>query len=336
MSHARRITDSGPEDSPDGRFHDYLRLARFDHVTKHVFIVPGIVLALLLRPEVTRFEIGGVILGFLAAVALASANYVINEWLDRDFDRFHPEKSRRAAVQKTLSARIVYAEYAALVLTGLALAWSLNSTFFAVAVLFLLSGITYNVAPLRTKDLLFVDVLTESINNPLRLALGWAMVDPSSLPPLSVLLSYWFGGAFLMNAKRLAEFRDIVAEQGQDLLGRYRRSFRFYTERRLLVASLLYALFSIFFLAVFLIKYRIEYVIVFPALSFLFAEYLILALKTNSVARRPEHLFKARRMMVIVAITVGLFVIASAVDMPALERLTAQQYVELPMWWIHE
>ena len=312
---------------------DYLRIARLDHVTKHVFIIPGIVLALLLRPAQAELGFAPLVLGFLSAVALASANYVINEWLDREFDRYHPEKSQRAAVQKALSGTVVYAEYAVLVALGLGLAWLLNSTFFVIALLFLVSGITYNVRPLRTKDVVFGDVLTESINNPLRLMLGWAMVEPSSLPPVSVLLSYWFGGAFLMNAKRLAEFRDIVAEQGQELLGLYRRSFRFYTERRLLVASLLYALFSIFFLAVFLIKYKVEYVLVFPALSFLFAEYFILALKQNSVARKPEHLFKARRMMVLVAVVVALFVLASVVDIPILETLTNQHFIELP---VHE
>ena len=30
---------------------DYIRIARFGHMTKHVFIVPGIILALLLRPQ---------------------------------------------------------------------------------------------------------------------------------------------------------------------------------------------------------------------------------------------------------------------------------------------
>ena len=106
--------------------HDYIRIARFDHMTKHVFIVPGIVLALLLRGYPENTGIGPLfwmmLVGFVAAVFVASANYVINEWLDRDFDRFHPEKSQRAAVQREMSGQIVLLEWAVLLILGLGLA----------------------------------------------------------------------------------------------------------------------------------------------------------------------------------------------------------------------
>jgi 4-hydroxybenzoate polyprenyltransferase len=313
---------------------DYIRIARFEHMTKHVFIVPGIVLAFLLRadflPAVGPSMLQSVLIGFLAAIFVASANYVINEWLDREFDRFHPEKSQRAAVQREMSGSIVTIEYLVLLVLGLGLAWMVNPVFFGAAVLLALSGVTYNIQPFRTKDRIYLDVLSESINNPLRLLLGWAMVDGGSLPPISLFLAFWFGGAFLMNSKRLAEYRDIVVSDGIEVLARYRRSFAAYTETRLSVANLVYALACAFFMAIFLIKYRIEYVLVFPCIVVLFAVYYALALTPDSVARKPEKLYKAKNLIVSVVITTVVFIMATFIDIPQIETLASQQFIELP------
>ena len=324
-------TSPGTAPKSPATVHDYIRIARFEHMTKHVFIVPGIVLAFLLRGgDLDAAVAWNVIVGFLSAIFVASANYVINEYLDRDFDRFHPEKSQRSAVQREMSGKIVVVEYLVLLVLGLGLAATVNTVFFWAALLLAISGVTYNVNPLRTKDRIYLDVLSESLNNPLRLLMGWAMIDGQTLPPVSLFLAFWFGGAFLMNSKRLAEYRDIVASDGREILGRYRRSFRAYTEERLTIANLVYALSCSFFMAIFLIKYRIEYILLFPCIVVLFAIYYHLALTPDSVARKPEKLYEARPLIATVVVTSLVFLGATFIDIPQIETLSSQQYIQLP------
>ncbi|MGA2399445.1 MAG: UbiA family prenyltransferase [Steroidobacteraceae bacterium] len=319
-----------PALKPQGRFADYLAIARFDHSTKHVFILPGMLLAYLLRGVHTAFLFEHIVLGLAAAICIASANYVINEWLDREFDKFHPTKSDRSAVRRELTRSFVMLEWIGFVALGLTFAYLANRITFALACLFALQGIVYNVAPLRLKDKPFLDVISESVNNPLRLMIGWAMIDPATLPPGSIILCYWAGGAFLMAAKRLSEYRQIVASHGKALLARYRASFAGYTDVSLTVSCLLYAMLSNFFLAIFLLKYRIEYLLMMPVVMTLFGHYLSISMHPDSSAQRPEKLFRERGLMAIVAALICIFALATFVDMPFLAALTQQQFISLP------
>ncbi|MDX1643165.1 MAG: UbiA family prenyltransferase, partial [Thermoanaerobaculia bacterium] len=195
-----RSTASETDGRGRARLLDYLALARIGHWIKHLFIVPGIILAALLHRR--PLDVGElwqpVLFGLVSASLVASANYVLNEWLDRASDSFHPRKSARPAVSKRLSPLLLGTQYVGLLGLGLLAATGVTTLFALTVSAFAVAAWIYNVPPLRTKDVVYLDVLSESVTTTHRLTMGWAMVDGRTLPPGSLMLAFWTAGAFLM------------------------------------------------------------------------------------------------------------------------------------------
>jgi len=296
----------------------YLKIARIDHWFKNVFMLPGFLLAWLLTNITIAESLVPAVIAVLSTCLIASANYVINEWLDAEYDRHHPVKSSRPSAAGQIQARYVFLEYILLIAAGLFLALQLHWEFVVFSVILLSMGVIYNVRPMRSKDRVYLDVLSESVNNPLRLLLGWSALVSGSLLPTSILIAYWMGGAFLMAVKRYAEYRSI---QDPERAGLYRRSFRFYTERTLLLSAHFYAINSAFFLAIFLIKYRIELLLSFPLFAVLFVWYLAIGMRPHSAAQDPETLYRERGFIAYVFFIVLVVMLLLVVDLPWLHFL---------------
>jgi 4-hydroxybenzoate polyprenyltransferase len=184
----------------------------------------------------------------------------------------------------------------------------------------LVMGLLYNVPPMRLKDMPYLDVLSESINNPLRLFLGWFCVNDSYPPTLSLIMAYWMIGAFFMTVKRYAEYRRIgdkkVAEN-------YRRSFAYYNEYRLILSMVYYAsAFSLFF-GIFMIRYRIELILSIPFLAGFIPMYMRLGFWTDSPAQYPERLYKQRGLMIYTAFCVVFVLSLLFIDIPLVEQVFA-------------
>jgi len=267
----------------------YVAIARPDHWIKNIFMLPGMAAAFAIVHAGTDTLTLNAAAGALSLCLVASANYTINEYLDAEFDRFHPVKKARAGARGLLDARLVAVQYAVLLVSGLAAAAAVNGPFLITAAALLAMGFVYNVRPIRTKDKAYLDTLSESLNNPLRFLLGWFIVAPACLPPGSALVAYWMGGAFLMGVKRYSEYRRIGDPARAAL---YRRSFGQYTETSLLLAAFFFALCSAFFVAVFLIKYRIEFLLLAPLFGLLFTWYLAIGNRRDSAAEAPEKLYR--------------------------------------------
>ncbi len=308
---------------PKATLGDYLSISRPDHWFKNIFMLPGVALAAVLsNAPLSSTTMISLLTGIAAACFLSSANYTINEWFDADFDRHHPVKKNRPSARGSIRGSLVSVQWLAFAAAGLALSSLLSVQFFIFAAALLIMGAIYNIHLIRTKDIKYLDVLSESINNPLRFLLGWAIISHNTLPPSSILLAYWMGGAYLMAVKRYAEYRFIG---DPSLAGQYRRSFKYYSEESLLLSAFFYALSSTFFLGVFLIKYRVEFLLAIPLLALLFVWYLKIGMRADSVTQKPEQLYKETYFILYVAFLTVFILLLFLVDMPWLNFLVEQR-----------
>jgi 4-hydroxybenzoate polyprenyltransferase len=314
-----------------GRLAPYVAIARPDHWCKNVFMAAGVLLAYFYRPELfgaaTLLQI---LWALLATCLLASSNYVLNEILDAATDRNHPAKRHRPVPSGQVLLPLAYAEWLGLAAVGLAVASALNWPFFFAGLFLLVMGVVYNVPPVRSKEQPYVDVLTESINNPLRLLLGWFAVTPTEFPPVSLLIAYWMIGAFFMATKRFAEYRGLAHPATARA---YRSSFRHYDEQRLLGSMFFYVTCFALFLGIFIIRYHLELILIVPLVAGFVSYYVHIAFKKESAAQSPERLYRESGLMLYLAVCLLAFVGLMLVHIPALyDWFNVQSSPVSPLW----
>lgn len=305
----------------------YIKIARPDHWIKNIFIFPGVLFAYLLtNSSFNIIQIKNLIIGFIAVCFIASANYTINEYLDKDFDKYHPIKKNRQLVSENVEFKYIVLEYIVLFVFGVIFSSFINKYFLSINMFLLFMGIIYNVKPFRTKDIVYLDVLSESINNALRLLLGWFIITDKYLPPCTIVFGYWFGGAFLMAIKRYAEYNMI---NDKKIAGLYRKSFQYYTSTSLLLSAFFYALCSFFLCGIFIIKYKIEFLLIMPFIAGLFCEYFRLSFLPDSVVQKPEKLYKSKTLMIYIFMISIIFIILIFINIPILQVFTSTSVITI-------
>jgi 4-hydroxybenzoate polyprenyltransferase len=311
-------TISLPVSASRGRLAAHLDLLRLDHSVKQVFVLPGIVIAASITGETASLAMfWRAALGLFAVIAAASSNYVLNELLDAPYDRLHPTKSMRPAACGDINVPLAYAQWVVTAIVGFLLALAVSKQLFVSILGLWVMGCLYNIPPIRTKDVPYLDVLSESINNPIRFCVGWYIVTASVLPPASLLVAYWMLGGYFMALKRFSEVRQI----GREHAILYRRSFLSYTEQSLLVSVLFYAATAMLFFGAFIMRYRMEMIFAFPFIALLMTVYFNLAFDRDSPVQNPEKLYREPRVMALLGVCCTVLVLTSFVHFPWLAHL---------------
>jgi 4-hydroxybenzoate polyprenyltransferase len=207
-----------------------------------------------------------------------------------------------------------------MMVAGVAIGLTISKMFALMALILWIMGCIYNFPPIRTKDVAYLDVLTESINNPLRMLLGWYAVTSVLIPPVSLLIAYWMIGCYFMGLKRFSELSELHKSGDRALAGAYRASFKRYTPESLLVSVLFYASTAMLFLGAFIIRYRIELILAFPFVAFTMAIYLKLSFKPESAVQNPEKLYREPLLMASFLSTVLVMGLLLFIRLPRLEQ----------------
>ncbi len=159
-----------------------------------------------------------VLLGMLSFCALSSAVYILNDLMDREADRLHPDKRHRPLAAGTVSVPLALAMMAALVLGGLGLAFALAPRFAGIALIYLFVNALYS---LKLKQVSIVDVMLVALGFVLRVYGGAELIGV--LPSVWIIVCTGLLALFLALAKR----RDDLVK---DLDTEHRSALRGYTK----------------------------------------------------------------------------------------------------------
>lgn len=174
-----------------------------------------IFMPLLLSHEFQVWRLLGCLRAFLAFSSCASGFYVLNDLLDREADRVHPRKAKRAFASGRLNARQGFVLTAACLAPAVAVVWTLPSSARIVLLLYGLTNLGYSVL---LKRIAFLDVLVLALLYTFRLLFGGAAADIDvSLWTLAFSAVLFLGLAFI---KRWTELLSTAARSSARLAGR--------------------------------------------------------------------------------------------------------------------
>jgi decaprenyl-phosphate phosphoribosyltransferase len=302
----------GMEQAVPRAWRDYLRPLRFDHWIKNLVVPVGSLLAFAAHHALPG-QRGLMMMGlaFVVSGLVSSVNYAINEILDAPFDARHPTKRERPipSGRVRVGPLLVLTVAVGLLAVAITWAWFSLAVLEAAAALFV-AGLLYNLPPIRLKDRPYLDVVTESLTNPIRLQLGWHAAGTGVGPPALLLVAVWSFGAFLMTGKRLGELRLLG-----DRAARYRPTFRAYSVMGLLGVQVAYALVGLGAVAVLGRAQRPAILWGLPLVAGLLAWAFKMTFEPESPLVDPEHLYR-RPLFLLCAIAVFAVLVALTVGWP--------------------
>jgi len=295
-----------------GKAKYYFESLRLERWPRSLAIVPGFIAALVLESQLSSSNsLLSLTLclatAFFLTLLISTSNYIVNEIADAPFDAHHPGKKDRPLVRKVISVNILMLLWLIMVVPAFVIGSIFFNTSFILSLASLLvAGLLYNIPPIRVKDIPFLDSTLESANNPIRLLIGWFILT-SSIPPISLLISWWAFGNFLMVGKRVAEKKFLSPEESAG----YRLSLKKYSIKNLIIFMLFNSLIFIITFSLFAIETKMYTLLVsVPFVLFYLGMFMKKTVQDRDGAEEPEKLLKDPYFAFYTLFLIGIFILA--------------------------
>jgi len=228
------------------------------------------------------------ILGFFSLCLISSTNYILNDIVDIEKDKKHPEKCKRPLPAGKISIFLAGIIAGLFAISSLAIAWVISINFFYLVIsLFFLT----QLYSLYMKNEVFLDVLFIAINFILRAVSGAFILFTDISPWLVVCI--FFLALFLAVGKRKGDLLFL----GKKAV-KHKKIFKFYTESLidkllLIVVTLLIASYSFYsFMSVHPLM-----LFTLPIVFYCVLRYLFLLENNSEIIRKPELFYKDYRLL---------------------------------------
>jgi len=160
------------------------------------------------------------VLGVIGFVCASSFGYLINDWVDRQYDAKHPKKKTRPFASKKLGVPHLISLLAVLTALIVYVCWLLPIHFTYVVCVYLAVTLSYS---LYLKSLPVTEMVWLALGFLLRAIAGSAIIQKS--PTGWFLVAVFFGAIYVVTAKRIAEIRSEHEGSTRSVLRNYSLPF---------------------------------------------------------------------------------------------------------------
>ena len=288
-----------------GKFVEYIRLLRPSQWYKNLLIpAVGIFSAQVFDLMIYLF----LILGFLSACGIAGFNYIVNDILDSQSDRVHPQKKDRPIASGSISKKSALLFGSIILILSMAGSFIISFWFFMIMLLFFLIAQLYNFV---LKKIAFVDVLTISMNFIVR---GFAGLVIVIAYPVELVSSHWaiwglfISALFLAISKRKADLKLLDSPE----LSNHKQVYDNYSKELLDHLVLMVA-------TIMLLGYHLwvvltdttggYYLSTVPVATYLMFRYLYLLFSADKHMGTPEKAIKDRGILIGTIVLLIIFLV---------------------------